>query len=195
MATGCLSAPQSPKIAGVESLNGELYYTSRWPRERVDLSGKRIGVIGAGPSAIQAIPVIAAEAGHLTVFQRTPNFSVPAVNAPHDPKFVEAFKANYAAHRENQRLGLGAGFGDLQVEPHDGAPELETAMGESEADVRAILEKYWRLGGTPISSATRSAQRLKSRRPPRLYARRLIQLRPNGSASTATTTRPTTGLM
>jgi cation diffusion facilitator CzcD-associated flavoprotein CzcO len=147
MATGCLSAPQSPKISGVESFNGELYYTSRWPRERVDLSGKRIGVIGTGSSAIQAIPVIAAEAGHLTVFQRTPNFSVPAVNAPLDPKFVEAFKANYAAHRENHRLGLGAGFGDLQVEPHDGAPELETAMGESEADVRAILEKYWRLGG------------------------------------------------
>ena len=61
----------------------------------MNFAGQRVGVIGTGSSAIQAIPVIAEQAGHLTVFQRTPNFSVPACNAPLDPAFVDAFKANY----------------------------------------------------------------------------------------------------
>ena len=147
MATGCLSVPQEPQIEGLNAFKGKLYWASRWPHEPVSFAGQRVGVIGTGSSAIQAIPVIAQQAGHLTVFQRTPNFSVPACNAPLDPKFVEAFKANYAGHRKNHRLGMGAGFGDLQIEPHPGGPVLETAAGKSEAEVRALLEKYWRIGG------------------------------------------------
>ena len=147
MATGCLSTPQNLQIPGLADFAGNLYYASKWPHQPVSFAGERVGVIGTGSSAIQAIPVIASTAGHLTVFQRTPNFSVPAANGVLDPEFVNAFKANYAAHRHNHRLGLGSGFGDLQVEPHDGAPDLLTTAGIADADVRAILEKYWRIGG------------------------------------------------
>jgi cyclohexanone monooxygenase len=153
MATGCLSVPQEPQIPGLDSFEGPLYYASRWPHEPVSFTGQRVGVIGTGSSAIQAIPVIAQEAAHLTVFQRTPNFSVPACNAPLDPKFVEAFKANYPGHRQNHRLGMGAGFGDLQIEPHPGGPKLDTAAGKSEAEVRELLEKYWRIGGANFMGA------------------------------------------
>ena len=103
MATGCLSVPQEPQIAGLKEFAGNLYWASRWPHQPVRFAGQRVGVIGTGSSAIQAIPVIAKQAGHLTVFQRTPNFSVPACNAALDPAFVEAFKANYPAHRRNHR--------------------------------------------------------------------------------------------
>ncbi len=147
MATGCLSVPQEPAIPGLHDFAGPTYWTSRWPHEPVDLSGQRVGIIGTGSSAIQAIPVIAAQARHLTVFQRTPNFSVPACNAPLDPAFVEAFKANYPAHRNNHRLGMGAGFGDLKIEPHPGGPVLESVAGKSPEEVRALLEKHWRIGG------------------------------------------------
>lgn len=147
MATGCLSVPQEPQIAGLKEFAGNLYWASRWPHHSVSFAGQRVGVIGTGSSAIQAIPVIAETAGHLTVFQRTPNFSVPACNAPLDPEFVEAFKANYPAHRQNHRLGMGAGFGDLRIEPHPGGPVLETAAGKSDTEIRALLEKTWRIGG------------------------------------------------
>ena len=153
MATGCLSVPQEPSIPGLREFARERYWTSRWPHHPVDFSRKRVGVIGTGSSAIQAIPVIAETAGQLTVFQRTPNFSVPAVNAPLDPEFVAGFKRNYPRHRQKHRLGLGAGFGDLQVEPHDGLPAFETAAGRSEAELREALERYWRIGGARFCSA------------------------------------------
>jgi cyclohexanone monooxygenase len=147
MATGCLSVPLEPQIPGLRDFAGPTHWASRWPHHEVRFEGQRVGVIGTGSSAIQAIPVIAQQAAHLTVFQRTPNFSVPAANAPLDPQWVEAFKKNYAQHRQNHRLGLGAGFGDLEIEPHPGTPILETSAGKSEAEIRALLEKYWRIGG------------------------------------------------
>lgn len=147
MATGCLSVPQEPNIAGLRDFSRELYWTGQWPHHAVSYVGKRVGVIGTGSSAIQAIPVIAETAGHLTVFQRTPNFSVPAVNFPLDPKFVEAFKKHYPEHRKNHRLGMGAGFGDLRVEPHPATPEFETSVGRSEAELRTALERNWQIGG------------------------------------------------
>jgi cyclohexanone monooxygenase len=153
MATGCLSVPLEPHIAGLRAFSRELHWTSRWPHHAVDFSGKRVGVIGTGSTAIQAIPVIAETAGQLTVFQRTPNFSVPAKNAPLDPQFVAAFKRNYPGHRQKHRLGLGAGFGDLRVEPHDGLPVYETSAGRSEAELRAALESWWEIGGARFCSA------------------------------------------
>jgi len=147
MATGCLSVPQEPAIPGLNTFKGNLYYASKWPHQPVNFSGQRVGVIGTGSSAIQAIPVIAETAGQLTVFQRTPNFSVPAANGPLDPKFVNAFKAHYPQHRQNHRLGLGSGFGDLEIEPHPGTPPLDTSAGRPVAEVRAQLEKYWHIGG------------------------------------------------
>jgi cyclohexanone monooxygenase len=153
MATGCLSMPLEPAIPGLGDFAGELLWTNRWPHEPVDLAGRRVGVIGTGSSAIQAIPVIAESAGHFTVFQRTPNFSVPAVNAPLDPEFVSEFKKRYPEHREKHRLGLGAGFGDLAVAPHDSQPIFETAAGKSEDEVRAVLEDFWRIGGARFCGA------------------------------------------
>jgi cyclohexanone monooxygenase len=153
MATGCLSVPQEPSIPGLRDFAGPTYWASKWPHHEVDFSGQRVGVIGTGSSAIQAIPIIAAGAAHTTVFQRTPNFSVPAANAPLDPSFVKAFKKNYPQHRQKHRLGLGAGFGDLQVEPHDGLPVFETAAGRSDAEVREVLERFWRIGGARFCGA------------------------------------------
>ena len=80
MATGCLSAPKPPEIDGVKDFKGEVYFTGRWPHDGVDLAGKRVAVIGTGSSGIQSIPLIAEQAAHLTVFQRTPNFALPAHN-------------------------------------------------------------------------------------------------------------------
>ena len=88
MATGCLSVPQLPDIPGLADFSKPRYQASAWPHEGVDFSGQRVGVIGTGSSAIQAIPVMAEQAAHLIVFQRTPNFSVPAKNGPLDPQFV-----------------------------------------------------------------------------------------------------------
>ena len=78
---------------------GSWYHTGLWPHEGVDFTGQRVGVIGTGSSAIQSIPLIAEQAAHLYVFQRTPNFSLPARNAPLDPEVERQMKAHYAEYR------------------------------------------------------------------------------------------------
>src|SRR3989442_8871182 len=103
MATGCLSDAQVPDIKGRETFEGRWYHTGRWPHEGVDFTGQRVGVIGTGSSAIQSIPIIARQAAHVFVFQRTPNYSVPAHNAPLDPDFERRVKANYADFRRQAR--------------------------------------------------------------------------------------------
>ena len=107
LAVGCLSAAKDPEIPGIETFAGPMYHTGRWPHEGADLAGKRVGVIGTGSSGIQSIPVIAEQAAHLTVFQRTPNFALPARNAALDPAWVADMKARYRAHREAQRASHG----------------------------------------------------------------------------------------
>jgi cation diffusion facilitator CzcD-associated flavoprotein CzcO len=82
MATGCLSSPNLPRFKGLETFKGERYHTGYWPHEEIDFSRKRVAVIGTGSSAVQSIPIIARQAKHLFVFQRTPNYAVPAHNAP-----------------------------------------------------------------------------------------------------------------
>jgi cyclohexanone monooxygenase len=103
MATGCLSAAQVPDFKGLETFEGPWYHTGNWPHAGVDFTGQRVGVIGTGSSAIQSIPLIARQAAHLFVFQRTPNFSIPARNAPLDPEYERRWKANYAEHRRQAR--------------------------------------------------------------------------------------------
>ncbi len=147
MATGCLSVPMVPDIDGLDSFEGERYQASMWPHEGVEFSGKRVGVIGTGSSAIQAIPVIAETAGDLTVFQRTPNFSVPAANASLDDEWVDAFKKNYREHRRYHKLGLSSGFGDLEIEPRERTPDAETSDGLTDEAFDAIFEKRWQRGG------------------------------------------------
>ena len=92
---GMHSTTNVPNFKGLESFEGDWYHTGQWPHEKVDFKGKRVGVIGTGSSGIQSIPVIAKEAEHLTVFQRTPVYSTPARNHPYDPEFIRQTKANY----------------------------------------------------------------------------------------------------
>ena len=98
-----MSSAQAPKFKGLETFQGTWYHTGHWPHEGVDFTGQRVGVIGTGSSAIQSIPIIAEQAAHLLVFQRTPNYSVPARNAPMDPDYQRRWKNNYAEHRRQAR--------------------------------------------------------------------------------------------
>jgi len=109
MATGALSAPNTPPIAGIDRFAGTVLYTATWPREGVDLTGRRVGIIGTGSSGMQAIPHLAAAAEQLTVFQRTPNYAFPGNVVPMAADFEAWVKANYRELRERQRsshLGL-----------------------------------------------------------------------------------------
>ncbi len=94
-ALGHLSVPQEPTFPGRDSFQGEVYQTSQWPKEKVDFTGKRVAVIGTGASGIQAIPHIAQAAEHLTVFQRTPNYVMPAQNHDLDDDFRRTIKDSY----------------------------------------------------------------------------------------------------
>ena len=94
-AVGVLSAHYVPDFAGLESFQGDWCHTARWPKEGMDLAGKRVGVIGTGATAVQLIPEIAKEVAHLTVFQRTANYCVPLRNGPIDPEWQREIKASY----------------------------------------------------------------------------------------------------
>ncbi len=108
MATGCLSVPKELDIAGTDKFKGPTYVTGRWPHEGVDFSGQKVAVIGTGSSAVQSIPLIADEAAHLTIYQRTPAFSMPAKNRPLGNKEITDMKANYATYRAEQRYAPAA---------------------------------------------------------------------------------------
>ncbi|MFV0535047.1 MAG: flavin-containing monooxygenase [Cumulibacter sp.] len=123
-AVGCLSASQIPPFDGIDSFSGPTYHTGRWPHEGVDFSGKRVGIIGTGSSGIQAIPVIAEQAAHLTVFQRTANFSLPSRNRPLKPGEQDEFKADYPSIRAAQRMARG---GQPVADPIGNAREIDPA--------------------------------------------------------------------
>lgn len=135
-AVGCLSAPKPPEIDGVDDFRGSILFTSRWPHEGVDFTGKRVGVIGTGSSGVQSIPVIAQQAEHLTVFQRTPVFSIPARNAPLDPEYVAAYKRNYPEYRRKAReartgIIVERGFESaLEVEPEARRERFESCWNQ-----------------------------------------------------------------
>lgn len=147
MATGCLSVPTLPAIEGRESFAGETYQTSLWPHEGVDFTGKRVGVIGTGSSGIQSIPLIAEQASQLSVFQRTPNYSVPAHNAELSSDFVRGLKAEYPEHRERYRRAEVSTFGDITLPLEDCAPVAEKASDLSPEAQQAALEERWSGGG------------------------------------------------
>jgi len=140
MATGCLSSTNLPKFPGIESFRGESYHTGQWPHREVDFTGKRVGVIGTGSSAIQAIPVIARQAGHLTVFQRTATYTVPARNAPLDPAHEARIKAEYRAFRE-RNARLPNAFGNVM------ARSDTPALSVDEQARRRAYEERWQVGG------------------------------------------------
>jgi cyclohexanone monooxygenase len=144
LATGCLSASNLPKIDGIDDFAGATYHTGLWPHEGVDFTGKRVAVIGTGSSAIQSIPEIARQAAHLTVFQRTPNYTVPANNAPLDPAYVARVKAEYPQMRARAKQ-MPPGI-DLTV----GGP---SALAAAAAERRAEFERRWAYGGITFMAA------------------------------------------
>jgi len=144
MATGCLSAAKLPEIPGIDSFKGATYHTGHWPHEGVDFTGRTVAVIGTGSSAIQAIPVIAEQARHVTVFQRTPNFSIPSRNKPMDADYEGEWKRDYAARRAEARMmrtGIRYPLND------------KSALEVSEAERLAEYERRWEAGGTAFMAA------------------------------------------
>jgi cyclohexanone monooxygenase len=119
MATGSLSAPNLPAIDGIETFAGTMVHTGLWPRDGVDLAGKRVGIIGTGSSGMQSIPHLARAASHLTVFQRTPNYSFSGTVEPVDSQLQDYVKANYRTLREMQRSS-GAGISGMTMPTADG---------------------------------------------------------------------------
>lgn len=142
LAVGPLSNANIPDIDGLASFAGEVYHTARWPHDGVDFVGKQVGVIGTGSSGIQVIPPIAAQAARLEVFQRTPNYSVPAGNVPLDDETRRAQKAGYP---ERRRLSMASGGGS----PHQ--PHPRSALEVSEQARQAAYEQRWQLGGVLFS--------------------------------------------
>jgi cation diffusion facilitator CzcD-associated flavoprotein CzcO len=137
MATGCLSASKHPEIPGLETFKGASYHTAHWPHEGVDFTGLRVGVIGTGSSGVQSIPVIAAQAADVTVFQRTPAYSLPARNRKLRPDEIAEMKENYRAYRQAQKE---SGFG-VPV-----PPATQSALEVSEEEREARFEEAWESG-------------------------------------------------
>lgn len=137
MATGCLSVPKDPDIPGTDRFRGEVYVTGRWPHEGVDFTGKRVAMIGTGSSGIQSLPIIAAQAAEVVVFQRTPNFSMPAFNGPQPPDRVARLQADRAAYEAEARMSL------------TGVPlpmSTVSALAVDEETANTLLEEAWNKG-------------------------------------------------
>jgi cyclohexanone monooxygenase len=139
MATGNLSLPRVPDLPGLDTFKGAWYHSGLWPNDGVDFSGQRVGVIGTGSSGIQMIPLIAAQAKHLHVFQRTANFSVPAVNRPLTPEADRSHKEQYAYWRDQARQ---TPFG-ISGHPPPTKSALEVTHEERDRD----YETKWGAGG------------------------------------------------
>jgi cyclohexanone monooxygenase len=144
MATGCLSTARLPDYPGMQRFAGKTYHTGHWPHEGVDFTGQRVGVIGTGSSAIQAIPVIAQQAAQLTVFQRTPNFSIPSRNGPMTEAYGEGWKSDYPMLREKARhMRTG-----ILNNPND-----VSALEVTDEERQRIFEERWAAGGTNFMAA------------------------------------------
>jgi len=137
-AVGCLSSANIPNIPGLDTFEGRWYHTGQWPHEGVDFAGKRVGLIGTGSTGIQAAPVIAESAAHLTVFQRTANYSVPARNAPLTPEFKRYVKENTAEIRRMMHS---------TVNGHPWPVSDRLALETSPEERQALYEKAWETGG------------------------------------------------
>jgi len=139
MATGCLSQPKDIDIPGVENFTGEIYRTHSWPHEGVDFTGKTVGIIGTGSSGIQSIPLIAEQADHTTVFQRTANYSIPAGNGPIAPEKL-AVKQRYQDYREEARwTNVGV----------PGKEAMDFALTVPEEERQQRYQELWDKGAIP----------------------------------------------
>jgi cyclohexanone monooxygenase len=145
MATGCLSAARTPDIEGLDGFKGQIYHTGRWPHEGVDFAGLRVAVIGTGSSGIQVIPEIARQAASLHVFQRTPNFSIPARNAPLMPDYEQSWKSSYPELRRRAREETRSGtIYDFAV---------KSALAVDDEERRREYQVRWDKGGANFMHA------------------------------------------
>jgi cyclohexanone monooxygenase len=144
LATGCLSNARMPDIKGLPDFKGKVYHTGHWPHEPVDFTHLRVGVIGTGSSAIQSVPIIAEQASQLTVFQRTPNFSIPARNAPLTTEEREAFRAKYP---EIRRFAREEARNGIYTEMPD-----RGALDDGDNERRAKYQARWERGGLTFMS-------------------------------------------
>ena len=152
MASGSLSAIKDPDFAGLENFKGESYQTSRWPKQPVDFAGKRVGLIGTGSSGIQSGPRIAETAAHLTIFQRTATFTLPARNAPMDAEKFAAVKARYPEYRKEARnFRIGSPLRST------GKPSTDFSPGER----RKLLQEAWEVGGPSLLNTFTDSGRVK----------------------------------
>ena len=134
MASGVLSTPSLPDIPGRDTFAGRSYHTGRWPHEGVDFTGLKVAVIGTGSSGIQSIPLIAEQAEHVTVLQRTPNYAVPAGNRPLDPHELSEVKSRYGEIRAASKKGFTA----LPFKPAG-----RSALAVSGEEREEVFEHWW----------------------------------------------------
>ena len=144
MATGCISTAQIPLIPGASEYCGGVYHTGEWPHAPVDFSGQRIAVIGTGSSGIQAIPVLAREAAHVTVFQRTANYSLPARNETMRAEYEGEWKNDYRARRMEMRYTPQGALKDSND---------ESALNVDETRRQSVFEERWETGGASLLGA------------------------------------------
>jgi cation diffusion facilitator CzcD-associated flavoprotein CzcO len=137
MATGCLSSTNLPGFKNKDAFKGPIYHTGQWPHEGVDFTGKRVAIVGTGSSAIQAIPLIAEQAAHLTIFQRTPAFTVPARNRALTEEEITAIKSDYDSLRTRAKQQILA----FDIEFNERAASTMT-----DAEIRAECERRWEMG-------------------------------------------------
>ena len=138
MCVGQLSTTKRPAYPGQSLFRGEIIHSGLWPKHEVEFAGKRVAIIGTGSSGMQMTPVIAKQAAHLTVFQRTANYSIPAANAPVTDEEDRQVKANYRARREmawNSPTGLGF------------RPNKQSALEASPEEREKVYEAAWNRWG------------------------------------------------
>ncbi|WP_293900189.1 NAD(P)/FAD-dependent oxidoreductase [Phenylobacterium sp.] len=141
MATGPLSVPKDVDIPGVETFDGQIYLSGKWPHEAVDFKGLRVGVVGTGSSGIQIVPVVAEDAQELFVFQRTPSFSMPMRNGPIDADYMAQVKANYPALRAAAKSSYSGGVRSISSRPFFSVPVAER---------EELLQDAWRRGALAL---------------------------------------------
>jgi cation diffusion facilitator CzcD-associated flavoprotein CzcO len=144
MATGNLSEPRDATLPGLEDFKGLALRSSRWPKEGVDLAGKRVGIVGTGSSSVQATPVIAEQAEHLYVFQRTAHYSVPAQNGPLDEEQWKSYWPDPPGMLRSHWKGTKL-FGAEGSRSPLGAPR--PAADYTPEEQQARLEAQWEIGG------------------------------------------------
>ena len=145
MATGTLSSIKEPNFDGLENFKGDLYVTGEWPHEKLDFTSKKVAIIGTGSSAVQSIQVIAEEAKNLTVFQRSPNYTIPANNRPLTEKELSNAKSSYDQIREKAKY-TRAGIGYNQFEERK-------LLDLSSEEIKKELNNRWKIGGQEIFTA------------------------------------------